>query len=127
MCKNNIEILIMLAISALTYGALLICVRQEKVDAYRQTLKKIASCIAAGLILANLLTLTGWHTGQAIIHGEPVGETRDGALLLADMEGTFTVYGMDKAYRGYLLEQGVPTTLVIHHDGKGRWVFCEER
>ena len=127
MCKNNIEILIMLAISALAYGALPICVRQEKEGAYRHTLKKVASCIAAGLILADLSALTGWHTGQAIIHGEPVGETKDGALLLADMEGTFTVYGMDGAYQGYLLEQGVPTTLVAHRDGKGRWVFCEER
>lgn len=67
-----------------------------------------------------------WHEEQKVIHGTPVGITADSALLVTGEKETFTIYNIPKEYREYLLDQSVPTTIVIHKNRLGKWIYCEE-
>lgn len=77
------------------------------------------------LMIVTIYSVLSWHGEQKIIHGTSTGITADSALLLTGEE-TFTIYNIPKEYREYLLDQSVPTTIVIHKNRLGKWIYCEE-
>lgn len=77
-------------------------------------------------IMVSICIILAWHGEQKIIHGTPVGITADSALLFTGEKETVTIYNMPKDYREYLLAQSVPTTIVIHKNRLGKWIYCEE-